>query len=239
MNEDLENIAVYFRLNELVINLKVGKTECMVFGTTKRLSNTSKSLKLYYDNVSIHVVDTYKYLGSIFDSALTLNAQFNKMYKKASNNLKLLSKLKLYLTDKAAKYIFRSIILPGLRYNCLCYLNLNNTQKSKLKSFDRRVKFVVGIENNTVDTFIKHAVKTVQKCLEKKTCSNFHDYFTINEHMISTRNQNALLKFPKVKLEFTKSDFFFQGVKLFNALPVEIRKSGDEFDKKLKSFKFQ
>jgi len=83
-----------------------------------------------------------------------------------------------------------------------------------------------------VDIFHKHAVKTVKKCLDKGTSSNFHEYFTINAHKISTRNQNTLLKIPKVKLEFTKSGFFFQGVKLFNPLPVEIRKSGDKFDKK-------
>ena len=86
--------------------------------------------------------------------------------------------------------------------------------------------------------FYKHAVKTVKKCLDGKSCTNFNDYFTVNLHMKATRNQNYLLKVPKIKLEFTKYGFHFQGVKLFNSLPVEIRKSGLEFDTKLKDFEF-
>ena len=40
LNEEVENLKNYFCKNELVLNLKKGKTETMLFGTAKRLSNT-------------------------------------------------------------------------------------------------------------------------------------------------------------------------------------------------------
>ena len=45
-NNDNENIAAYFETNELIINLKRGKTESMLFGTGKRLAKINKELEV-------------------------------------------------------------------------------------------------------------------------------------------------------------------------------------------------
>ena len=37
LSEDCPNLSPWFRDDELVLNVKVGKTECMIFGTAKRL----------------------------------------------------------------------------------------------------------------------------------------------------------------------------------------------------------
>ena len=46
--KDLAHLANYFDENELIINLKKGKTESMLFCTPKRLSNTNNNLTVYY-----------------------------------------------------------------------------------------------------------------------------------------------------------------------------------------------
>jgi len=38
LNEDINSLASWFRENELIIHLKKGKTEVMLFGRAKRLS---------------------------------------------------------------------------------------------------------------------------------------------------------------------------------------------------------
>ena len=38
LSEDINSLASWFQDNELIINLKKGKTEVMLFGTAKRLS---------------------------------------------------------------------------------------------------------------------------------------------------------------------------------------------------------
>ena len=38
LSQDCHNLSSWFRDNELVLNLRKGKTECMIFGTAKRLN---------------------------------------------------------------------------------------------------------------------------------------------------------------------------------------------------------
>ena len=44
LNKDMENVKNYCFTNELIINTKKGKTEVMLFGTSKRLKSSGKKL---------------------------------------------------------------------------------------------------------------------------------------------------------------------------------------------------
>ena len=194
------------------------------------MKTTSSSIDLFFENIPINKTTSYKYLGTMLDQSLLLNEQFDTMYKKASNRLRLLSKLRYYLTPKATKCVYQSLIQPILRYNCLSFLSLSKTRESRLKSLDCRVNNMIpDIKSSTVDMFRKHGVRMVHKCLTGDVCPAFVNYFNWNRHSKETRNRNLLLKVPNVKLEFTKTGFYFQGVRLFNSLPINVRKSGSDF----------
>ena len=77
---------------------------------------------------------------------------------------------------------------------------------------------------------LQNACNFVKQCLDGKSNDNFNDYFQINKHTKLTRNSNKLLKLPSIKLEFGKKSFRFQGAKIFNDLPLEIRESADAAD---------
>ena len=69
LNEDLDLISTYFNENELLMNLKKGKTETMLFGTSQRLSKLDSSLELYYrGKESTSPINT-----SIWEMLLTLH----------------------------------------------------------------------------------------------------------------------------------------------------------------------
>ena len=153
--------------------------------------------------------------------------------------MKLLSNIKYYLTNRATHHVYQSVIQPGIKYNCITNLKLTQTQKQKLKSLDTRASNLVdGLKVNTMDTLNKHAGILVRKCIDGNVCTNFLNYFERNNHQKVTRNNNFLLKVPKVKLEFAKRSFYFMGVQLYNSLPIEIRQAKDDFKKQLKSFQF-
>ena len=59
LTKDFKYVARYFDENELVINLKKGKTEVMLFGTAKRLSLHNRKLDLKFHGVSINNTETY------------------------------------------------------------------------------------------------------------------------------------------------------------------------------------
>ena len=225
LNADLQHIAKYFDENELFINLRKGKTEAMIFGTGKRLSKTNKHLEVSFQQQPINNVSEYKYLGNVVDQHLNFNQNFDKVYKKASGRLKLLQRLRSYLTNESAYSIYSMMIVPLLTYRSTAKLNHSETQKKMLKSLERRASMVTRVNVPSVFNLInREACCFVKKCLIGDVCENFKDYFVVNQHRQNTRNGGFLLKVPKVRLELGKSTFKFSGTKLYNDLPLKMRK---------------
>ena len=90
LSEDINSLASWFRDNELIINLKKGKTEVMLFGTAKRVSGfDGKEL-----NLSVNGSRIDKYLGVYLDPTLNLDMHFYKTYKKAAGRVNLLRRIR-------------------------------------------------------------------------------------------------------------------------------------------------
>ena len=228
LEKDLEKIASYFDDSQMIMNLSKGKTESLIFGTGKKLASTKKQIDIKYRGHSIESVSEYKYLGNIADQHLTFNKNFEQVFKKATGRLKLLKRLRSYLTQESALLIYQMMILPILVYRSTVKIYFTTTQKNRLKSLERRATVIVGKEVQSVINVInREACSLVRKCLEKNVCSNYLNYFTINKHSQNTRNSGILLKLPRVKLEIGKSSFMFAGAKLYNDLPIEIRNLED------------
>ena len=49
-------------------------------------------------------------------------------------------------------------------------------------------------------------------------------FFTLQEHERQTRNNNYTLKLPRIKTEYARKSFMFMGTKVYNELPLELRK---------------
>ena len=118
LSRDMSSLAAWFHENELIVNLKKGKTEAMLFGTAKRYATTAKSFEVKYKEKPINVTTSYKYLGVKLDPTMTMQEHFNSTYKRASSRLSLLSKVRNLLTDEAAKKICLTMILPVMKYCC-------------------------------------------------------------------------------------------------------------------------
>ena len=93
-----------------MINLKVGKTESILFVTMKRLAQNKKGLNLIYNHRKINSTESYKYLGSQVNQNLNLN--FDATYKKAFARTRLIYKLKSCLADDVVQSIYTMMILP-------------------------------------------------------------------------------------------------------------------------------
>ena len=174
LNEELINLQSYCYENELVLNLKKGKTETILFGTAKRLFKKN-TIQLQINGQPIYAVESYCYLGNVLDQSLSLNENFDRAYKRASGRLSLLSKMRQYVNTKAANEIFEKVILPLLIYSSSISLHITATQKQRLSSIERRAKRIIG--EKTVKCIEKckkrKACLMVRKCLDGKVCSNF------------------------------------------------------------------
>ena len=143
-----------------------------------------EELKVFCNGEQINVTTSYKYLGTLLDQNLWLSTDFEQKYKRASTKLGLLRKLLQYFTLDATKLLYSSVSVSTLRFNGIVHLNLNQTQLAKSKSLERRADAL--LETKTVpikNEFDKQAVLVVRKCLDKNICSNFYDYFALNQHV--------------------------------------------------------
>ena len=121
-----------------------------------------------YKGESLKTTMSYKYLGYTLDPSLTLCKNFDDAYKKASNRLRLLSKLRDHVTSDVAYKIYQMMIVPILTYSGRIELFFTRTQLEKLGSIERRAKEIIGSEINIppLHKLMKRkACMTVRKCL--------------------------------------------------------------------------
>ena len=127
LNQDMQNLLSYFRENELIINLKKGKTETMLFGMTKRLKAAGE-IDVLHNNQRIDFTETYNCLGNIVDHDLNFSEKLKKSFKKASNILRLLERMRCYLTSKSVQLVYITMIIPLLTSCFTLKSPSNNTQ---------------------------------------------------------------------------------------------------------------
>ena len=147
------------------------------------------------------------------------------------------------MDNATAATIYRSMILPTFTYCGILQLKLSNTQISRLSSFhSRSLKVVYGDETagkglmSVINANKMRACKLVRKCLVKDICVHFQNYFTLIEHEKETRNNNCTLRLPRIKKEYARKSFLYMGAKVYNELPLEVRRTEThkEYVEKLK-----
>jgi hypothetical protein len=240
LNEDINRISEYFDKNDLIINLKPGKTESILFGTAKNLSNKPKSLNINFKYSIINPTPLYTYLGVVLDTHLNLSGNFDRAYRKASSRIRLLYRLKSNMTAKASATVFQAVVVPLLTYCGIVNLELNKSQMKKITSLERRACFLVNspeIVLPSIQGMIKkRACILVRRCIEGNLCTNYSEYFITYKNSKNTRDSGITVILPKVRLQVARKGFYFMGAKVYNELPRSIReiKSFSEFVSNIK-----
>lgn len=242
LSEDMNNLCEWFKDNELIINLKKDKTESMLFGTAKRINLQDKELKLSVNGTLINNTSTYKYLGVHLDSSLNLASHFDRIYKKAATRINLLRSIRPLIDQKCAESIYNTMIAPIFTYCGTLGLSFPDYRKEMIKNIERRGFKVIGNSSfnpPSVNNLIKRkSCLFVFDCLLNNVCTPFKNYFERLVHSKATRNNGISVKLPKVRLEFGKKSFYYQGAKTFNNLPAELRSldSRLKFKNKLRDY---
>ena len=236
---DLGILSKWLRDNELLLNTKKGKTEVMLFGTNARLNKEKNPITIAYDGINVNTTTSYKYLGVQLDQSLTLDKHFKSVCKKVSTRLWLLRKMRPLLTKAAAARTYQAFIIPIITYCSLINYNFGRSRSETMTTLEQRARAIVGTNSlQSIEAESKRKIcATVKKCLNGDF-PFFMDYFNFITHNYSTRNNKKLLRLPKVKLESFKKSFFYNGAKVFNSLPNDIRclEERDEFLQALREF---
>ena len=123
--------------NRLIINLKKGKTERMLFGTAKRLCSLG-DLKVSLQGHMLNFTSKYKYLGIYLDPSLNTSDHSHKVLKTATSRIKLLARMRKAMSVLAAKSVYSAHILPTALYCSTPVLKISDTMAQKFENSRKR-----------------------------------------------------------------------------------------------------
>ena len=229
LNNDLQHLKAWFDENELLVNLKKGKTESMIFGTAKRPNKTEKKeMKVEVNGTSIAGTLSYKYLGVHLDQTLNFAIHFDKIYKQATGRLNLLRRIRSSIDSASSEKIYRTMIMPVFGYCGSLSLGWSSSYKKRIESLDviRSTRVAsVSLRVLSIEAGVKkRSCNMVFDTLQGNVCDAMKDYFVINAHGKNTRNDQHLGKLPQVETEFGSEGFYHLAGKEFNDLPLSARK---------------
>ena len=231
LNMELTSLSEWLCGNKLLLNLK--KTEFVVFGTQQRLCRQGiEGIDITLGEESVKHCDSFKYLGVILDSNLSMNQHIDYVKKKVSKMLGIFSRARPSLTIESANKLFKSMILPILDYCGAVFHGCGKGNEEVLERLQRRGgRIVLNTAHLSTEQMVtslgwdtltrrreNHIVNLVEKCLKGTAPSYFSEYFQLKRHNIhdyDIRNKNKLV-IDRVKLESTKRAFFYKGADIFN-----------------------
>ena len=170
------------------------------------------------------------------DEHLSWNEHVEIICHKISKRLGLLSRIRPYLTQKAAKCVYNCLIQPIFNYTDTVWGGLSIGCGKNLQRLQNRAAHIVQGRSMTEEAFqklgwinletqrIMHKCILVYKCLNNLAPPYFYDYFIRNNciHSHNTRNRNDL-HLPAPKLSLGKNTFRYSGSILFNKLPGTLK----------------
>ena len=84
LNKEANLVGKWFTNNNLILNLKKGKTELVIYGSSQKLTK-KLPCNVSLNGTPINQATSYEYLGITLDNHLTMSMQIDKIYKRASN----------------------------------------------------------------------------------------------------------------------------------------------------------
>ena len=208
LSQEFCMLSSWLQENELMLNLKEGKMEKMMFATKIRTKQQECQINAEYRIQPINATHSYNYLGVQLDPSLNMTEDFKGVCKKVSSRIRALKRVRPFLTDLAALRIYQMLIIPTITYCSLTNFYHQPYQKSSILSFDSCVGKLTENEIPSISKILpKKIYTTVYKCLQGNLPMLEH-YFAQNCHSIETCNNNIILGVPKIKLESNKRAFF-------------------------------
>ena len=163
--QDFEFVENWRESIGLIMNTKKGKTEVMLFETSRKVKN--QIIEIQHRLSTIFQSLSYKYLGVKLDQTLQLGDQIDPIYKKASGRLSLMKSLRPNLTVSAALSIYKAILLSIFIYCSVVTAVYSKSFEMKISRFEERAYGIIGRKTKvTIRNIQKKMLCTqVYKCI--------------------------------------------------------------------------
>lgn len=235
-NRELASLDRWLSSNRLSLN--VDKTSCMI------ISNLNKELpfNITIRNNPISLVKSAKFLGVIIDDRLSFNDQLQIVCKKISKSVGVLRKLCDYVPNAVLKSVYLALVYPYLTYAIEVWGAAGKTLLTKLNALQNRcVKILSSDVDSPIQTIYRNEkLLSLHKIHQLFVLSKFYNYYILGKsepffckiaanqptHSHNTRHSNDdRINVPEVNVSRYYSSFVYQGIKLWNDLPSDLRRN--------------
>lgn len=243
LTEDLCAVASWSRKFGLQIN--TNKTQVMIIGSQAFISrldlNSLPSVK--YNDVPLGYCSEVKNLGLIITENLSLQHHITEVSRKMYGAMHALKCMQNFLPFSAKSILVNSILLPILDYADVCYPDATEEQLNKLERLlNLCIRYMYGLRKYD---HISH-YRTQLKWLNIRHRRNTHIlcllynilHHPLSPHYLKERftplippdrpsrsSQHLLLMTPQHNTNFYTDSFTVTAIRLWNSLPVDIRKA--------------
>ena len=196
-----------------------------------------------YAGSVIETVSNSKYLGVIIDSKLSFYDHIKFLESKISRSVGILTKLRFFLPQETLLQLYHSLVHSQLTYGIIVWGSTHTTYLQKLQVLQNKALKVVcnvsflnsakllykKLNILTIRNTYKHEVaKFVYNCNKALSPTPFLNYFK-KTHQVSIRltrqsEDKDNLYIPKYRSNRLQRCIKYQGVKVWNNIPTEIKK---------------
>ncbi len=242
ITEELQNglniVTTWFQANKLGLNLS--KTKSILF-TSRRSPFRNFSLDIRSNDKQIESTDTFKYLGVTLDKHLTFETHAENIVKKVNQRTRILWKVRNFITEDLAKYLYLTLVQPLFTYVDYIYDGCSQTIGHKLQvAQNSALRAVKNCKRDYSATLLhnqleieelsefrkKSSIKMVYKGFNGLGPDILNKLFTPYKPSRSLRSENQkLILPPKVNTAFATNNFAYRGCFYWNDLSNDLKNS--------------
>lgn len=241
MNCELDTFNQWLSVNKLKLNAEKTKYILLCHKDVEEVN------ELRIGNVVIERTREIKYLGCIIDEKLTFNGNCDYACKKLAKKVNFFSRISNRLDKETRILVYNTIIAPHISYCSTILFLSNKTQIERIQKLQNRcMKIILRKKWRThsrtmLDELNWLSVKQqihrdvlvfIYKVRNNMLPSYLSNCFQSNEGRAYILRNQGDLRLPLYRKGATQRSLMFDGVKLYNELPREIK-----LNENLKTFK--
>ena len=240
MNSDLACINEWLLANKLSLN--VTKTEFILIGSAHKLNNLVTQPDLKINHKKIKQVCNATVLGVELDDKLSWNRHIDKVAKKVTSGIGAIRKIRDFVDRDTLISIYNALINPHFEYCSEVWDTLGVGLSNRLQKLQNRAARVIMNFGNdisgpeaikalgweTLETRrAKSKAKTMYKVLNNLAPSSLAELFEQKRNITQydLRGSSTSLQLPQPKTEKLKKSFSYDGARVWNSLPADVRNS--------------
>ena len=235
VNNELDKIATWFKLNKLSLNIK--KTSHMIFHSKRMKAAEIGEVKI--DSTVINRVKNTKFLGVIINDTLSWEDHVKLVKRKVNKNIGVICRVSKCMPRSVLLQLYYNLISPYFEYCNIVWAIDRSTLLNELLRCQKKALRTITLSNfrqHTRPLFVSLKVLPVSQLNDLQVacfmyrCANgmlprsFCSMYQMNAtyHSYHTRTQSAY-HYSYCRLNLRKNTVRIYGVRLWNSLDSNLR----------------